>query len=214
MVFARGPITALGNPELDPETAISMNLGVDQWFMKNFFMRLDGYYTQGEDFIGSRMIAENTYQNDNITKVQIYGADAELRYAIINDLFAYAGFTYNESTILEDEEASETEGNYLAFEPKNKGRLGITFDNPKYLTADLSANYVGRRYTDIENTNAGELDEYVSLDIYLARMIGNNTTVAVSGENLLDKRYKVYSLPSDESFAPGILIHGYLTFNF
>ena len=214
MVFARGPITSNGNPELEPETALSGNVGIDQWFTKNFFMRVDGYFTQGDNFIGSRMIAENTYMNDNITKVQIYGGDAELRYNIIDGLSAYAGYTYNLSTIFEDEVAPDTEGNELSFEPKNKGRLGVTYDNPKYLTADLSANYVGERYTDIENTGSGALDSYVSLDLYLARMIGKHTTVAVSGENLLDERYKVYSLPSDESFAPGILVTGSLTFGF
>jgi len=214
MVFTRGPIVLNGNPELEPETAISFNLGVDQWFMKNFLMRVDGYYTQGENFISSRTIAQNTFENDNITSVQIYGVDAELRYQIVRPLATYAGYTYNQSTILEDEVAPETEDNMLAFEPRHRGRLGVTYDDPRYLTVDVSANYVGRRYTDIENTNAGELDEFVSLDVYLARMIGKHTTLALSGQNLLDKRYKVYSLPTDESFAPGLLINGTLTFAF
>ncbi len=214
MVFTRGPITLHGNPELEPEKAVSYNAGIDQWLGKDFVARVDGYYTQGDNFISSREIAPNVYENDNITKVQIYGADAELRWSIVKSLKAYAGYTYTESTILEDEEAPETEDNDLAFMPRSKGRLGLTFDNPKYFTLDVSANYVGARYTDIENTSEGQLDEYVSLDAYLARRIGENVTLAVSGENLLDDRYELYSLPSDESYAPGLIVNGHATLSF
>ena len=214
MVFTRGPIVVNGNPTLDPETALSFSVGADQRFLKQLLARVDAYYTLGYDFIGTRKIGPTAYRFDNIARVEILGVDAELRYEIVRYLSAYAGYTFNLSTILRDDAAPENEGNELPFEPRHKARLGITFDHPRYFTADLSATYVGRRYTDMENTDDGLLDAFVSLDLYLARNIGEHVLLAVDFQNLLDERYKVYSLPTDVSYAPGFLVRGSATVRF
>jgi len=214
MVFTRGPIVVDGNPELDPETALSFSVGADQWFLEKLLGRVDAYYTLGYDFIGTRKTGPTRYLYDNISRVEILGADAELRYQILRPLSAYAGYTFNLSTILRDDADPETVGNELPFEPRHKARLGLTFDDPRYLIADLSATYVGRRYAAIENTEDDLLDDFVSLDLYLARNLGEHVLLAIAFENLLDEHYEVYSLPLDTSYAPGFLVNGYVTVQF
>lgn len=214
MVFTRGPIVVDGNPELDPETALSFSVGADQWFLKDLLGRVDAYYTIGYDFIGTRKTGPTSYRYDNISRVEIVGADAELRYRILPSLSAYAGYTFNLSTVLRDDADPENEGNELPFEPRHKARLGVTFDDPRYFIADLSATYVGRRYAAIENTDDDLLDDFVSLDLYIARNIGEHVLLAVAFQNLLDERYEVYSIPTEVSYAPGFLVSGYVTVQF
>ncbi len=202
-VFRRGPVTMNGNPDLEPETSFTFNLGADQKITEKITARIDGYYTKGEDFISSREIAVNTYMSDNISKVEIIGADVELRCRFTDELSTYVGYAHTESTILEDEFSPANEGNEVAFQPQHKGRVGLSYLGTNGFRGDLSANYVGERYTSINNTDDNLLEDYVSLDLILAKDIRKNMTVSLGFENMLDKQYELYSLPLDESYAPG-----------
>lgn len=212
MVFARGPLIFQGNPDLAPETAISYSAGFDQQISPGLMLRLEGYYTRGRDFIGNRLVAPLTYRADNVSRVEIRGVETELSWRVFPGLTAYGEFVWNKSTILEDDAVAENRGNYLNFIPIYKGRIGLIYDNPDLFTAGVNAYYVGKRYSDLEN--ADPLDSYFSLDLYLARSLGRGVTVSLSGENLLDERYEVYSLPTDESYAPGLLVNAALTLDY
>lgn len=206
-LFERGPNKIYGNPELDPERSVSCNLGVEQRLHETLLLRVDGYYTRGRDFVSTRLVTPPfTRINDNITAVEMRGVDLGLRARLAGAWGIYAGYTYNESTVLEDEVKPANEGNALPFQPTHKGLLGIVFDDPQYGTVDLGATYVGKRYSSVENTAADRYDGYVSLDLHLARLIARRTTVTLDFENLLDERYEVYSLPLDESYAPGLIV--------
>ncbi len=202
-VFRRSPITMNGNPDLEPETSLTFNLGADQKITEKLSARVDAYYTKGEDFISSREIAVNTYMSDNISQVEIVGADLELRYQFTDELSAYAGYAHTESSILKDEADPANEGNQIAFQPQHKGRVGLSYLGTSGFRGDLSANYIGERYTSINNTDDNLLEDYVSLDLGLAKDVRENMTLSLGIENLLDKQYELYSLPLDESYAPG-----------
>jgi len=76
----------------------------------------------------------------------------------------------------------------------------------------LSARYEGERYVDIENTKETKLDGHFSLDLSLTGTIVRYVSWTLSVENMLNKKYEVYSVPTEMSEAPGVLINGYLTF--
>ena len=213
-VFTRGPMLLFSNPELDPESAWSAEIGVDQWFMHNFLGRLTGYYTRGFNFIGSRTIATNQLKMDNITEVQIMGLDAELRYKIDSMWTLYGGYTFNWSTVITDEADSSTEGNHLPFEPVHRARLGVLFTYLRWIAVDLSARYEGERYTDFANSDDSKLDHYVSLDLALSGDITRYLRWTVALENLLNVHYDIYSVPTDKAEAQGFIANGYLTLNF
>ncbi len=213
-VFTRGPMLMYGNPDLDPESAWSAEIGVDQWFMKNLLGRVTGYFTRGENFIGSRLIAENQWQMDNITTVQALGLDAELRYDIDEMWALYGGYNFNWSTVFEDEADSSIEGNHLPFEPKHRARLGVVFRYKKWIVADFSARYEGERFVDFENTQESKLGDYFSLDLALSGTIVEHLRWQLTFENMLNEKYDIYSVPTDPAEAPGILVNGALILDF
>lgn len=205
-VFRRGPTTVNGNPDLEPESSLSFNAGFDQQITERASLRVDGYYTKGEDFISTRLQAPPfTYVYDNISEIEVVGIGTEIRYTMTGQLSCYAGYVYNESTVLEDPVKPTNEGNFIAFQPKHKGRIGARWHQDGW-AVDISANYFGERYTAVENTEASLLDDYISLDLFISKRFNDNLKVSLGFENLLDERYELYSLPLDESFAPGLLI--------
>ena len=213
-VFTRGPMQTFSNPELDPERAWSSEIGWDQWYLKNLYSRVTAYYTFGENFIGSRKINDNQYEMANITKIQVMGVDTELNFDINPMWSVYGGYTFNYSKILEDEGDSTNEGNMMPFEPKHRARVGVVFQYLEWIVADFSARYEGERYTDLGNSEDTRLKDYVLLDLTLSGKIVEQVRWTLVAENLLNKRYAVYSVPSETSEAPGLLVSGSVTLEF
>lgn len=215
-VFTRGPMLLYGNPELDPESAWSVDVGVDQWFHDNFLGRLSGYYTRGEEFIGTRMVDGNPLQlqMDNITAVQILGGDVELQLDLASMWSFYGGYTINQSTVLEDDSDATIEGNQLPFEPLHRARLGVVFHYQEWVHVDLSARYSGASFTDIENTEETMLDHHLSLDLAVSGALFGLVRWKFAFRNLLNHEYDIYSVPTQTSVAPGFLFDGHLALTF
>lgn len=212
-VFSRGVNRYIGNPDLDPETSMSYNLGLEQRLTPNLSVSVDGYYTKAKDFLSTKEVSANTFQYDNISDVQIWGVDLECRWRMTSELTGYVGGLYNESTVLEDDESPANKGNDVAFQPRRSGRIGLTYQGQQGTTVDLSARYVGERYYNVSNSSSTLLDDYVSLDLYVSQRLNSHAEAFLGLENILDEKYRVYSLPSEDrsfggSYAPGLLVTG------
>lgn len=177
-----------GNPELEPETLISYEAGVDHYFTDNLSLGLTVYHSDGEDFIGSRYQDATTLIFDNISEVQMRGIEAVLRYNINEKWSTWLNYTYNESTIEKDGGDPTTEGDYFPYVPKNKGNFSITYDNPDLFTASCTVKYVGKRYSNVPNEDGKKLDDYTTMDLYLAKNIMKNLKLYLSCQDVFDKQ--------------------------
>jgi iron complex outermembrane receptor protein len=188
LVLPRGRVMMYGNPELEPETLISYEVGVDHFFTDSLSLGLTFYHSDGEDFIGNRYLNATTMVYDNISEVRMRGIEAELMYDISETWSAALNYTYNESTIEKDLTAPETEGDNFPYVPKNKGNFRITYDNPDLFTASCSAKYVGERYSNVPNDDGKKLDDYIAVDVYLAKNIWNNFKLYLSCQDVFDEQ--------------------------
>lgn len=213
-VFTRGPLLLYGNPDLDPETAWSSEAGLDQRLGEGLLLRLSAFHTRGQDFVGYRSIGPNRLQIDNITAVQVLGAEGELSYALGARWTAYGSYAYQRTAVVRDEADAAIEGNRLPFEPLHRARLGAALRLGRWLTVDLGARYESERYTDIENTEETMLGDHVSLDLTLSGAAGEHVRWLLAAENLLDDPYDIYSVPTERSRAPGMLLSGQVAFGF
>jgi iron complex outermembrane recepter protein len=188
LVLPRGRIMMYGNPELEPETLIGYEAGVDHFFTDNLSLGLTFYHSDGEDFIGHRYLDATTMVYDNISEVQMRGIEAALKYSINEQWSAWLNYTYNESTIEKDPTAPETEGDYLPYVPKNKGNFRITYDNPDFFTASCTVKYVGKRYSNVPNEDGKELDDFTTIDLYLAKNIKKNFKLYLACQDVFDEQ--------------------------
>jgi iron complex outermembrane receptor protein len=213
-VFTRGPMLLYGNPDLDPESALSGEFGVEHRFLDNLEGSLSAYYTRGYDFIGSREIAFFQYQYDNINEMSAAGVSLDLNWALHEEWTLYGGYKYDRSRIEKDENDFSVEGNQLPFEPEHRGNLGLIYTNPKWVTMNLNVRFEDVRYTDFENTEETRLDDYVTVDLTLTGRFNTQIGWKLTGENLLDEPYDVYSIPLYQSESPGLLVSGSVTLEF
>lgn len=194
-----------GNPNLDPEKIFSYEIGASQWFGQYLDVRLTLYRYEIDDLIDTRMVGmESSYtlmQKDNISKVRGRGIELEAYYHITNQWYGFLNYTYNDSTIIEDEVDPSIEGNQLAFSPPNKFNIGITYDNPKLFSASIQGRFADSSYEDNENT--AELGSYWTFDLFLSKQLQEHVLLSFAVENILNRKYDI---PSYNTYkAPGTL---------
>lgn len=209
MVLARPQKTIYCNAELDPETLNSYEAGVNHAFFDDLILDLSLYYSRGDDFIDTRTIAANTFEYDNITKVEISGIEAALRYKINNDWSVTQNYTFNKSTIDEDSSDPSLDGNYLSLQPLHRAATEITYDNPDLFTLSAVLYYVGSMYSDLENTD--KLKGYCGLDLRISKKLKGNIELSLLCQNLFDKEYDIANAAAEDIVSPGRMITGSLT---
>jgi len=181
-----------GNPDLDPETILSYEIGVDQWFTDSLLGRLTLYRAEAKDYIDSITTdpVGRVKKKMNIGQVLMEGIEAELRYEFSTAWSFFANHTVSRSKIEKFKADPSLKGNQIQYIPEHKSAFGVTYENPKIARVDLIGRYTGKRYADDENTEP--MGEYVTFDLKVSRELGENATVSLGLENLLDREYSEY----------------------
>lgn len=210
--LTRGPLYIECNPELDPEKIVAYDVGIEHWFLERLGASATFYRSFAKDFIGYDTITRTNWKRENISKVNIYGIETELKYQITDDLSCFANYTYNKSEIEEYSPDPSVEGNFLPYTPHNKYGLGITFSNPKWFELNTIFSYKDKRYAD--NDNQDKLGAYATLDLKISRNLGKFCKVALNVENLFNKEYVVYKGTDQDTVTPGKIITGEVSIKF
>ncbi len=199
------------NPDLDPESVLSYEVGLEQALFGSGLLRVTAYQSDAEDFIYSITPDLNEPKHKiktNVGKVQIRGVEVELGYALSEAFDFSANYTYNESKIKEFDPDPSLEEKYLTDVPKHKASASIGYKNPSIINAKASVRYVGERYSDDKNTEAKNYEAYTLVDLKLSRAINKYVVLEVSVEDLFDKTYEEYYV------SPGRVILGTLKMSF
>ena len=190
-VMQRGTRLIEPNPNLKPEKLVSYEIGVDQYFADTFLFRLTLYRSQGEDFIASRTIIPNSLlQRDNLTEAKMQGIEMETLWDISSAWSVSLGYTYNESTVEDDDEDQDIIDNDLTNSPRNKFKFGLTYANPALFIANFLIKYQDKCYSDLENTDV--LDSYWTVNFKITKELFEGMEMSLACENLFDE---IYSLP-------------------
>lgn len=202
-VMQRGTSFVTGNPNLDPETAVSYELGFDHSFGKGLTLRAAAFRTRSDNFISSRNLSPTVTLYDNITKVDIDGVETELDYKINKNWSLAAGYAYSKTVVADDANNAAIIGNDLPFAPRKKMRFGISYAKPGDFTLEVSARHVGDTFTNITNARADALAKYWTTDLVFGKTLKKNRKLSFGVENISNVKYDVYGIPDDRSVAPG-----------
>jgi len=190
-----------GNPDLDPESIFSYEIGVTQKLGTHLDVRLTLYRSTVDDLIDTRTVEVidrepplpdiRIMQKDNIAEVRAQGVELELYYLITRAWSGFLNYTYNDSEIIEDDANPVIVGNTLSHCPRNKFNIGLAYDNPRLFAGSIQGRFVGHSFADNENTE--ELGSYWTFDGQLARQLWDRVTIAFEVENLFDVEYDIPS---------------------
>lgn len=209
LVLARPTKTTYNNPELEPETLDSYEIGVSHNFTDKVILGLNYYYSRGDDFISTRTLSATTSRYDNINKVEMSGIETDLNYKI-NKYWSYsAGYAFHRSKIKEDASDPVLNGKELSLQPNHRVSSRIIYDNPRLFAVSAVLRYVGRMYADLQNTD--KLKGYYTCDFQIARQLTQNTEFSLIFENAFDRQYDVPNEAGEDIRSAGRMITGSLT---
>jgi len=126
----------------------------------------------------------------NVGEVKMQGLEAEISVFPARELSLAAAYTYNESTIESFEDNPDLDGKDLTYAPKHKVSVSAGYADPRLLTVDLTARFVGERFSDDANTDAKTLESYFLVDLRLARRVLDAFEVSMAVTNILDRDYE------------------------
>ncbi|HEC99760.1 MAG TPA: TonB-dependent receptor [Proteobacteria bacterium] len=190
--------TYRGNPNLEPETTASWEVGWEQ--KTSFGTRFKATYFENyvQDLIylvtDTSLSKTKTYQN--AAKAKVKGVELELRQKINPFLEAFATLTYNDAVITEYPSNPTIEGKQLTYVPKNMYSVGLDFAY-RMFKGSLVGRYVGKIYSNDDNTDSfryvyGSYDPYFVVDAKVSANVTKNIELSLSADNLFDQDYYYY----------------------
>lgn len=196
----------IANTELGPEYLDNIETGIDWRFAGKLGASLSLYYSLGKDFIyyvnsgdsidmgfGERPV----FMPENITGVEIFGAEAEVIYDVVPGIRVTANYAYAHSQIseYEPEDTSgsfDLTGNYLIDVPAHMASLTGTWTN-RFVNASLAVKYTGSRWVNDLNqwdeiVQDDQYPAYTTLDMRIWRDF-RHWFLVLNIQNLLDTDY-------------------------
>lgn len=185
-----------GNPDLDPETGYAAEVGISM--MKERF-EVDGfaftrYVIDGIDWADTGPF----WQPSNVGKAIYPGAEINGNFHFLHNFSFALNYSFIYSFILEGSTVDYDLSDDKRVRNVPVHQMGAAIEyRDKRNTGRLEAEYMGKRYTDEENTD--EVDSFVVLNAHYQRKLSDHFTMFVSGENILNTVYEVmdgYVMPS------------------
>ena len=181
----------VGNPDLEPETAVSLELGIQQEITRGIVATLTGYATQANNFWDFIPDTGVVYQVQNIARVSGYGIEAEVTAQFGAHFNASATYTWTDQRYREFQGNPEYDGNYVDDNVPSAGSFGLTYLHPAGHTAFFGVQFVGKRYTDPANSPEGILPGYTLARLAGAIQVARPLVLRLTIENLLNVSYQV-----------------------
>jgi outer membrane receptor protein involved in Fe transport len=214
--FRVGQVLTLANNQLGPERLVGGNLGVRITPARNVSVRTTWYYNRVKDPVSnvtqSVTPATTTQQRQNLGRTRISGLQTDVEYRLGTSYRVSAGYVYGRARVVEFAANPALVGNYLPQVPKNRGAAQFTYLNPRYVTATLGLQIVGRQFDDDLNSRIvpGEtkpgLPGYAVVDLSASRAIGRRLEIFAGAQNLFNGEYFVGTLPTTTGTPR--LVHG------
>ena len=214
--FRVGQVLTLANNQLGPERLVGGNLGVRVSPAPNLSVRATWYDNRVKDPVSNVTLsvtpATTTQQRQNLGRTRISGVQTDVEYRVGSSYRVAGGYVYGRARVVEFDANPALAGNFLPQVPKHRGSIQFTYINPRYVSASLGIQLVGRQFDDDLNSRIvpGEtkpgLPGYAMVDFSASRPIGRRLEIFAGAQNLFDREYFVGTLPT--TIGTPRLVHG------
>jgi outer membrane receptor for ferrienterochelin and colicins len=174
----------IGNPDLDPESSHSWQLGVTATGPRGINAELNLFLNHVRDLIQTDLDnarIENgiaLYSYENIARARTQGVETALRWQATSWLGLNAAYTYTEA---KDRDSGEE----LTRRPRHMARLGVDLDAPLRTTLSLRLRHQSREQVDTSN---GTSPAWTLLDLKLNHDTGRGIDLYAGIDNLFDRQ--------------------------
>ncbi|HDI78744.1 MAG TPA: TonB-dependent receptor [Desulfobacteraceae bacterium] len=202
--------TYAGNPDLDPETVISWDMGIEQRLWKGAKTSITYFENHMEDLIYRKSTKPKFYEYVNVGEAESRGVEFELEQKIENWLRLFGNFTYTDSEIKENKANPKAEGCRLTYLPLWRYNIGAEFKRWG-LSGSIIGRYVDKWFSKDDNSDKeenvyGSYDSHFLLDARICYQIKKNTKLSLSLNNIFDEDYFQYYRAPGRSWFLGLSI--------
>ncbi len=198
---AFGALVYYSNPDLDPETTTSYEVGVTHNFPnRRTSVSASLFYNEMEDMITSARMdyLEDgllVYKYINVGRAESMGFEVAFKHRFCSWLAFGGNYTYTDSEVKDNDVAPASEGAELLMVPENMFNLSLEAEYAG-LWAKLTYEYADEVYGDGDITNSqtvwdvyGSYDEISLLNLKMGYKINEHAEVSYGCQNICDRDY-------------------------
>ncbi len=198
------------NPDLDPETVWTYEMGVDQYFFdKRTKISLTGYRNDIKDLIYYQVIG-STKLRSNAGEARTYGLELEASHKVTDWLTLWGNYTYTDAQITENDTDPASENKQVTGIPENAFNIGLD-TRYKWFKGSIVGRYFSKIYNDSDNADTedgvyGTYEPAFFLDAKITVTPVKWVEVYVCAENLFDEDYYEYYQNEGRTVFAGITL--------
>ncbi|MEM9807569.1 MAG: TonB-dependent receptor [Cyanobacteria bacterium P01_D01_bin.56] len=174
------------NPDLDPETSLGFDVGIDQEIGDRGLFRFTFYRTEVDDAINFDLAS---FTPQNIGRVESIGIETELNYQLSDEFFAFANYTWNRPEIEEGPNPADN-GNSVPFTNADSFNLGLAFEPGDGVYLALLLHSISDVFVD--RGNLEELDSRTTVDMKVRFPLSDNWAFNASLNNMFDEQFEEF----------------------
>ncbi|XER05524.1 Vitamin B12 transporter BtuB [Sporomusa rhizae] len=194
------------NSELQPEEITSYEIGAYLTASPKTTTKIAVFKNNVSNLIYQNTTKKRWEQAD----AEILGFELEFKHKFTPELSGFINYTYNDTEFTKFTKDPTCTGNRIPTVPMDTLTFGCTYAKDKW-TTNLLGRYIGTAYENEQNT-IGFMSHFVA-DVKLNYAMSKNTSLALSIDNIFDKKYS-QRLDNFDIYAPGRVAYLELTQKF
>lgn len=186
----------LPNPDLDPETGIGYDIGIDINPTQNLKFGLRGFLNQVDDAIVDNVVSADPSQTKSINagEATSYGVEVTVDHRLTQSLNWFANLTYTQTEI-DNPLDPDQDGSDLSFTPNYLANLGFCFTLPGDLIIAPYVQFVGDYYDSTSSSGRMEFGSYAVINLKAEKAVYKTADYAVVASldlnNITDEQYEM-----------------------
>ena len=186
----------LPNPDLDPESGIGMDAGVDLFPFNGVHGGFRFFLNKVSDAIVENRVSEDPSQSQSVNagETTSYGVEVEVRQFVNRYFQWFANYTYTHTDVANDVDPDQ-DGSDVPFVPDHMGNVGFSAQFPFGLIITPYLNVVGTYYDSTSKSGRKSFGPYEVLSANVQQILyetpENSIRLNVDLYNLTDNRYEM-----------------------
>ncbi|WP_421890854.1 TonB-dependent receptor [Marinoscillum sp.] len=185
-----------GNPDLKPEESFNLEGGLDWKYRQSAFSsRLDltAFKTWSDNWIiwlpdGSGIWSPRNFRTVEITGMELSWEVSGKWGGLLHEFRSAYSYTQSQN------EAGTNQGKQLPYTPLHNAHLSLKTSSDNGWYGKAAADFTGRRFTTLDNTEMQSVDEYLLMDVFVGRRFSVSDAfdleLSVAIKNVFDNSYE------------------------
>ncbi|WP_338863356.1 TonB-dependent receptor [Myxococcus stipitatus] len=186
--FQVGTVLTAANADLRAERLWGAEAGVEAQPLRTLTARVTGFWNVLEDPITNVTLPGGTgRQRQNLGRARVRGVEASVDWRLSRRWTTLLAYTFVDPTVTAAPGQPELVGRQLAQDPRHRGTVSLTFEDPALITATVQLRATGPQFED--DLNERRMGGALVVDAALSRRLFWKVDVFGAVENLFDREY-------------------------